>query len=383
MKSKKRPSRLPEEWEMVKDCPEPIVSQQDFDTVQRLVTSRRNKGRSGLGNIFSGLIKCADCGYAMTANSANRHKRKELIDCIVYSCNNYTQYGSGSCSAHSIETRDLYDAVLADINAQAATVMADDGMARALQRRLATMTERQEAGKEKERRKLAKRLSELDRLFASLYEDRAAGQISPRNYEQMRTRYEEEQEEEAVKLAGVDAELAAKGEAEQGVSDFVSLIKDYSDLTELSAAVLNALIERIDVAERVKAEDGATTRHITIHYRFVGTLGECELAVPKRESQLEDKTCERCGSVFSPSSSLSKYCHECRDAKRREWAAADNDKKREKRQAHRAANPLPESVYNAKPCSHCGSVYTPRSGNSKYCPECRSEVSRVHLNHGS
>ena len=42
MKSKKRPSKLPEEWEVIPDTHEGIVTQEEFDTVQQLITSRRS-----------------------------------------------------------------------------------------------------------------------------------------------------------------------------------------------------------------------------------------------------------------------------------------------------------------------------------------------------
>ena len=47
MKSKKRPSKLPEEWEVIPNTHEGIVTQEEFDIVQQLITSRRlpqNKG---------------------------------------------------------------------------------------------------------------------------------------------------------------------------------------------------------------------------------------------------------------------------------------------------------------------------------------------------
>jgi len=41
MKSKKRPSKLPEDWEVIPNIHEAIVPQIEFDTVQKLMTSRR------------------------------------------------------------------------------------------------------------------------------------------------------------------------------------------------------------------------------------------------------------------------------------------------------------------------------------------------------
>ena len=106
MKSKKRPSKLPEEWEVIPDTHEGIVTQEEFDTVQQLMTSRRREQNAGgFENIFSGVIKCADCGYAMRAASANRRKRPDIIDCVQYTCNNYGRYGNVMCTAHSIEDR--------------------------------------------------------------------------------------------------------------------------------------------------------------------------------------------------------------------------------------------------------------------------------------
>ena len=117
MKSKKRPSKLPEEWEVIPNTHEGIVTQEEFDIVQQLITSRRlpqNKG--GFVNIFAGVIKCVDCGCALRAMNVHRRKRPEIIDCVQYSCNNYARNGRSECSAHNIEARDLFNAVLADIN---------------------------------------------------------------------------------------------------------------------------------------------------------------------------------------------------------------------------------------------------------------------------
>ena len=53
MKSKKRPSKLPEEWEVIPNTHEGIVTQAQFDTVQRLMTSRRrDKGGKGRFLLF-------------------------------------------------------------------------------------------------------------------------------------------------------------------------------------------------------------------------------------------------------------------------------------------------------------------------------------------
>ena len=209
MKSKKRPSKLPEEWEVIPDTHEGIVTQEEFDTVQQLITSRRlpeNKG--GFENIFAGVIKCADCGYAMRAMSANRRKRPDIIDCVQYSCNNYGRYGNIMCTAHSIEARDLFNAVLTDINRFADMAVNDEKAVRAIEKRLTETDQSKAKALEKEQRKLNKRLAELDRLFSSLYEDKVMERITERNFEMMSGKYQKEQLEIEARLKEVTETLS-------------------------------------------------------------------------------------------------------------------------------------------------------------------------------
>ena len=236
MKSKKRPSKLPEEWEVIPDTHEGIVTQEEFDTVQQLITSRRlpeNKG--GFENIFAGVIKCADCGYAMRAMSANRRKRPDIIDCVQYSCNNYGRYGNIMCTAHSIEARDLFNAVLTDINRFADMAVNDEKAVRAIEKRLTETDQSKAKALEKEQRKLNKRLAELDRLFSSLYEDKVMERITERNFEMMSGKYQKEQLEIEARLKEVTETLNESYEKSRGIRDFLALIRNYQGLKELDA----------------------------------------------------------------------------------------------------------------------------------------------------
>jgi phosphoglycerate-specific signal transduction histidine kinase len=110
---------------------EGIVTQEQFDLVQTLITSRNKENRGNtnadqLPNIFAGLLKCADCGYAMTMTRAHRTQRDEPIDCYIFMCNQYKLEGKTACTQHKIEARDLYDAVLADIQNHARRAVMDD-----------------------------------------------------------------------------------------------------------------------------------------------------------------------------------------------------------------------------------------------------------------
>lgn len=174
MKSKKRLSALPEDYLIVKDTHEPIIPPDDFELVQKLITSRRKSvaGVSGYDNIFSGIIKCGDCGYAMRTCPAHRIKRPNPIDNMLYFCNQYGIYGKKMCTSHKIEARELHRVVLEDIQRHAEMALQDD---KKLLKRIVSKVD-QNAQIElsvlkKELRQAEKRLAELDRLFSKLYED--------------------------------------------------------------------------------------------------------------------------------------------------------------------------------------------------------------------
>ena len=331
MKSKKRLSKLPEEWEVIPNTHEGIVTQEEFDTVQQLITSRRlpeNKG--GFENIFAGVIKCADCGYALRAMSANRRKRPDIIDCVQYNCNNYGRYGNVKCTAHTIEARDLFNAVLADINRFADMAVNDERAVRAIEKRLTETDQSKAKAMEKEQKKLNKRLSELDRLFSSLYEDKVMERITERNFEMMSGKYQKEQLEIEARLKEVTETLNESYEKSQGIRDFLSLIRNYQGLKELDATIVNALIDKIFVSEREKMADGTVQQNIKICYKFIGFVDELHITPTKRWTALPAKYCMVCGVEYVPGSAISKYCPECREKIRKTQGTETKRRSRER-----------------------------------------------------
>ena len=53
---------------------------------------------------------------------------------------------------------------------------------------------------------------------------------------------------------------------------WIGLMKRYVNPTELTAELLNTLIEKIVVHEAVKGEDGSREQEVEIFYRFIGKI---------------------------------------------------------------------------------------------------------------
>ena len=89
------------------------------------------------------------------------------------------------------------------------------------------------------------RMEELDRLFKRIYEDNVNGRISDERFEKLSAGYEAEQKDLQCKIFALNAELAEKEKKAIDVSLFLATIKKYTEIQELSPAILNEFIEKI------------------------------------------------------------------------------------------------------------------------------------------
>ena len=85
-------------------------------------------------------------------------------------------------------------------------------------------------------------------------------------------KYQAEQQELIDKIDKLKAELSSERKNADGAERWICLIKQYSHPTELTAELLNALIEKIVIHEAVKGSDGTREQEIEIFYRFVGKI---------------------------------------------------------------------------------------------------------------
>ncbi len=275
LKSNKRKSKAAAETFIVENCHEPIIDPQEWELVQRLITSRhktRAEGEPKYDNIFSGLIKCDTCGYSLTPTHANRRNRPEVIDNYAYQCNTYRMNGREACTHHWLEARDLNEAILSDIKRIAnETIKNDKKMLENISKKLRKNETDKSKQDEKDLRKFNRRLAELDKLFAKLYEDNASGKVSDRNYANLSAVYEKEQIEIEEKINALNTAIKTNRENETNAENFVETIKNYADITELNAAILNTLIDKIVVHE-AEIIDGEKVQKLDVYYKFVGIL---------------------------------------------------------------------------------------------------------------
>lgn len=245
-KAKQRDRR---EWAVVPDTHEAIISREQWERVQTLLTKRTRKlDFEQNQSPFAGFLRCGDCGRAMV--------KTKSAGGIYYSCGSYKRYGPTVCSKHSISHAVLEQIVLEDLN-RIISVVQD-------KKRLAEQSPGQSRrAPQVERGRLEASLERLYRRKKSAYEDYKDGLLRREEYIRYKEDYERQERELSVQLE----QLLQARETELLQHPWVEALLRHGRLTEL---------DRITVAETIKQilifEDG----HIDITYTFSNELGLLE-----------------------------------------------------------------------------------------------------------
>ena len=85
-------------------------------------------------------------------------------------------------------------------------------------------------------------------------------------------KYQNEQSQLEEKIAALRAALADGQESVDNAKKWLALIRQSVYPTELTAPLLNTLIEKSLIHEAVKREDGSREQEIEIFYRFIGKI---------------------------------------------------------------------------------------------------------------
>lgn len=271
MKSKQKVKCPREDWIIVENCHEPIITQELWDSVHRMLDSKRIPTSTGEVQMFAGLLYCADCGHALTYS---QKKRKDGSYHGAYSCWLYKTHGKEYCASHYITYDVVYELVLDDIRRVLKSYRKNKtAFEEYLSSRFSDSSGKRIKLLEADLERRLERITEIGKVLDKLYEDNALGRISYERYEQMTQSYEAEQESLRRSVPDTRAEIATLKAKTDAADRFISVIDKFTDIRELNAEILNELIDRIVVHHKEKV-DGKTYQQVEIYYRFVGGLGE-------------------------------------------------------------------------------------------------------------
>ena len=270
-KNKTRIDNPVENWKIFKDVHEPIIDRDTWETVQKLTarTKRRApKKENARKHIFSGLIRCADCGSNMSYHTNTVNK-----DIHYFSCSNYVKDTRGTCEdRHYIRADALEQIVIYELKRLAIMLQMDEPLlVEILEKKSNKDFYDEKKFLEGELQKAIVRQQTVASLYEKLYEDNATGKVTDEWFTHMSHKYEVERTELKVKIFNLREKVANMQTVQHSKDMFICAVRKFLDMETITAPLIHELIDHIDVYE-AEGKGKNKTQRVVIHYNFVGYL---------------------------------------------------------------------------------------------------------------
>jgi len=255
-----------EEWFVVENTHEPTFTQEEYDALARILQrdTRTPNGEQKV-YLFSGFVRCKDCGKAM--------HRRIAKGIQYYACRTYTEKSKAKCTKHSIRLDDLEKAVLSAIQSQ---IMLIESFAEMVDEINNAPTVN--ARSKRIEQLLKEKRRELERIQAisdGLYMDWKSGDITQNDYRRMKSKIEEQIAYNTNAIENLEQEQRSM---ESGVKSddkvFADLLR-YRNIHTLDRRILVEMVDKIYVHE-----DKTITIHFLHQDEYARILEFVELNTP-------------------------------------------------------------------------------------------------------
>ena len=221
--------------------------------------------------VLSGMLFCADCGKKLYQVRGVNLPQKEHMVCSTY------RKVKGGCTSHQIRNEVIEKLLLAGI--RDITEFArenEEEFVRMVSKKCIGISEKALRDSKRELEQVQHRIKKLDDIIQNLYEDNIDGKVSDERFAKMTANYESEQKTLSVRASELNEiiiqlkiEISSAQEETANADRFLSLVRKYTDIKELTAEILREFVEKVYVhqAEHI---DGKKIQKIRIVYNCIG-----------------------------------------------------------------------------------------------------------------
>ena len=269
-KNKKRILNPEENWKVFKGVHEPIIDRDTFETVQKMKAKAKRRApnsKHAEKNMFCGLLYCADCGSPLWFNVNHPN-----TDIKYFMCSNY-KGRRGTCEGtHYVRADSLEQIVMLELRSLASFLIEDEeAFADILEAKTNKNILNQQRFLESGIDKATARTKEVAVMYEKLFEKHINGIVNEESFMQLSQKYETERDELKLKIRQYRDELAEIENLRTSKEQFTLAVRKFMQMETLTPALLNELIEKIEV-HSIEGKGKNKTQRIVIHYRFVGVI---------------------------------------------------------------------------------------------------------------
>ncbi|MDE6973156.1 MAG: recombinase family protein [Lachnospiraceae bacterium] len=249
---------LPEdEWVIIENTHEALVSGEDFDKVQERLAENVTRFRSKCGinsydhsryNLFGKKIVCADCGKTMKFNAeGTRHTKK------FYRCRTYLKTAKRGCTAaHKVSLEMVSAAVFVTIRRHMELCVDKEETVRRLNEKNDSLKKYDIYKKEADR--IRKELQKATEVKAGIFEDYKDGLIDGEQYVQINTKYVAKIKELSARMDEMLKAQAAYSKEYRIDKGWKEVVEQYLGKHKLTREMIEAFVDKVIVHKDARLE---------------------------------------------------------------------------------------------------------------------------------
>ncbi len=243
-KIKKNVSVRKEDWIVVENTHEPIVEKEIFEKAQALFCKGiRKSPQSKKTDLFSGLVRCAECGRIM-------NKKTNVHEYGVYSyyrCVTNRKMKSTVCKNHTIRIDKLENAVLSYLRTLISIAVGLDDIVNKINSNPKRSTEYLHL--ETTLKSYQSEYNKYERMITDLYPDWKSEIITKDEYLTLKRELTDKKESLAARKAALEATIEQYRKGGNRDNEFIGNFKKYGNICNLTRPMVTELIDRILVHE--------------------------------------------------------------------------------------------------------------------------------------
>lgn len=265
-----------DEWIVVKNTHEPLISEELFERVQQINSAALERQKANTGkydhlpkekNIYGKKFTCADCGSIMKLHRSISTKKDKVY--FTFKCPTYAEHGSRACSDIKMRKADLDEAVFTFIKSQM-DVFID--MENTLRRLLAMKKAKlKQNNTQQEIKSLRQKLAHKQSILSGMYVDLKEGLLSQEDYGYHREIITADIKALELKLSEVESAKSETEEQLTGEMKWKFMIQRFYDATEMTAEMADAFIETMKLHK-----DGSLEIKLSYMDEFMALTTTCE-----------------------------------------------------------------------------------------------------------
>jgi len=262
---------IPEsDWIIVEHTHAPIIDEETFEKVQKILRIKKQPNARYNENIFAGLLICGECGRRLVyGSSIKAHGGGGAFNCDRYR-HGVREGPDRLCSPHVIGYNNLCIAVMSNLNEVIKNIYDESDCLESLTSN--AIDDADDNRKELER--LTRRENELKTIIAKAFERNSLGMISDETFTDLYQGFQAEQRDILAQIerlkSRIKARTTAGAQSDESITKFREISQNYIEITKLTRKILLDYIEKIVIHEANGKRRGKHEQVIKIYYRFIG-----------------------------------------------------------------------------------------------------------------